>query len=147
MNKRRVVITGIGAITPVGSGAAGLWAGIRIEKSAIREITRFDASGLACRIAGEVRNFEPSDFLDGKALKRLDRCSMFAVAASKQAVSDAGLCLENEARERAGRDHGTSGAARAGIVPARLPEPGRRRVIRGVGSPEGDAPSPPRMAA
>jgi len=102
VNERRIVITGIGAITPIGSGSAGLWAGICAEKSAIREITRFDASGLTCRIAGEVRNFQPSDFLDGKALKRLDRCSMFAVAASKQAVADAGLCLENEARERIG---------------------------------------------
>ena len=102
MSERRVVITGIGAITPVGFGAAGLWAGICAEKSAIQAITRFDASGLACRIAGEVRGFEPSDFLDGKALKRLDRCSMFAVAASKQAVGDAELCLEKEKPERVG---------------------------------------------
>ena len=89
-------------MTPLGLGAAGLWAGICAERSAIREITRFDASGLACRIAGEVRDFEPSDYLDGKALKRLDRCSMFAVAASKQAVDDADLCLAREKSERVG---------------------------------------------
>ncbi len=102
MSERHIVITGIGAITPVGFGAAGLWAGIREEQSAIRAITRFDASGLACRIAGEVRNFEPTEFLDGKALKRLDRCSMFAVAASKQAIDDAELCLAKEKPERVG---------------------------------------------
>jgi 3-oxoacyl-[acyl-carrier-protein] synthase II len=99
---RRVVITGIGAITPIGSGAGGLWEGVRRERSAIRPLTRFDASMLPCRIAAEVPDFNPAAYLDGKALKRLDLCSQYAVAASKQAVADAGLNLAAEDRTRIG---------------------------------------------
>lgn len=92
-NKRRVVVTGIGAITTIGSGADGLWAGVKCARSAVGPITRFDASELSCRIAGEIHDFDPSIYLDGKPLKRLDRCSQFAVAAGKQAVEDSGLDL------------------------------------------------------
>lgn len=99
---RRVVITGIGAVTPIGIGATDLWQGVRREQSAVRRITRFDASCLPCRIAAEVPDFEPSDYLEGKALKRLDRCSQFAVASSMMAVVDAGLNLEREDRARIG---------------------------------------------
>src|SRR5689334_25170408 len=93
---RRVVVTGVGAITPIGIGAEGLWEGARCAHSAVGPITRFDASPLPCRIAAEVRDFDPSTYLEGKSLKRLDRCSQFAVAASKQAVMDAGLDLAQE---------------------------------------------------
>lgn len=99
---RRVVVTGIGAITPIGSGADGLWEGVRRERSAIRRITKFDTERVACRIAAEVDGFDPAAYLDGKSLKRLDLCSQYAVAASKQAVANAGLNLETEDRTRIG---------------------------------------------
>ncbi len=99
---KRVVVTGIGAITPIGSGAAGLWRGIRCERSGVRAISRFDASALSCRIAAEVPDFNAADYLEGRALKRLDRCSAFAVAASRQALMDAGLDAAAEDPERFG---------------------------------------------
>jgi 3-oxoacyl-[acyl-carrier-protein] synthase II len=97
-----VVITGIGAITPIGSGATGLWEGVKRGCSAVAPLTSFDATSMNCRIAAEVHDFEPAHYLEGKALKRLDRCSQFAVAAAKLAVADAGLDLERETGERIG---------------------------------------------
>src|SRR5581483_4310393 len=99
---RRVVITGIGAITAIGSGKEGLWGGVKRARSAVGPITRFDARPFACRIAAEVSDFDPADYLEGKALKRLDRCSQFALAASKQAVADARLELTREPLDRIG---------------------------------------------
>src|SRR5579863_4554351 len=88
---RRIVVTGIGAITPIGSGAAGLWQGVKCARSVVAPLTAFDAGHLNCRIGAEVRDFDPSLYLEGKALKRIDRCSQFAVAAAKQAVADSKL--------------------------------------------------------
>lgn len=99
---RRVVITGIGAITTLGIGAAGLWEGVRCARSAVSRITRFDPSPFACQIAAEIHDFDPADYLEGKTLKRLDRCAQFAVAASKQALDDSGLQLESVSPERIG---------------------------------------------
>ncbi len=99
---RRVVITGIGAITPIGSGPDGLWEGVRCARSAVGPVTCFDASPFACRIAAEVHDFDPADYLEGKALKRLDRCSQFALAASRQAVADTRLDLAQEEPGRIG---------------------------------------------
>jgi 3-oxoacyl-[acyl-carrier-protein] synthase II len=99
---RRIVVTGIGAVTPIGSGAAGLWQGVKCGRSAIAPLTSFDAAQFNCRIGAEVRDFDPALYLEGKALRRLDRCSQFAVAAAKQAVADAGLDLAQEAGERIG---------------------------------------------
>jgi 3-oxoacyl-[acyl-carrier-protein] synthase II len=87
-----VVITGIGAITPVGSGREGLWAGVRRGESAVRPITRFDATPFRSRVAAEVTDFDPLDYLDARKARRLDRFAQFAVAASRQALADAGLC-------------------------------------------------------
>ncbi len=89
----RVFITGIGAITPIGSGAAGLWAGVRRGETAVRRITRFDPSPFPSQIAAEVDGFDGRDFIEGKALRRLDRFSQFAVAAARLALEDAGLSL------------------------------------------------------
>jgi 3-oxoacyl-[acyl-carrier-protein] synthase II len=100
--KRRVVITGLGAITSIGSGAEGLWSGVRCARSGIGALTLFDASSLPCRIAAEVRDFDPALYLEGKALKRLDRPIQFAVAASKQALENAGLDVTKERPERMG---------------------------------------------
>ena len=88
-DKRRVVITGIGAVTPVGFGASGLWAGVLANRSGISEITSFDASGFRTRVAGEVRGFNASDHVSRKNLKRIDRFAAFAVASARMAVEDA----------------------------------------------------------
>jgi len=90
---RRVVITGIGAVTPIGMGARGLWSGILASRSGISEITSFDTEGFRTKVAGEIRYFSPADFADKKSLKRLDRFASFAVAAARMAAEDAGLDL------------------------------------------------------
>jgi 3-oxoacyl-[acyl-carrier-protein] synthase II len=87
----RVAITGLGPITAAGIGVDGLWDGLRRECSPIRRITRFDASPWRSQIAAEVEAFEPTDYLDAKALRRLDRFGQFAIAGARLAVRDAGL--------------------------------------------------------
>lgn len=96
---RRVVVTGIGAVTPIGSGAAGLYEGIRHPRSAIQRITRFDASPFGSQIAAEVLDFDPRAYLDAKRARRLDRFAQFSVAAARQAVADAQLPIEEADRE------------------------------------------------
>ena len=90
----RVVITGIGALTPIGSGREGLWEGVRRQQSAARRITRFDAAQFHSQVAAEIDGFEPSDFMDAKKARRLDRFSQLAIAASRQALTDAGLSID-----------------------------------------------------
>jgi 3-oxoacyl-[acyl-carrier-protein] synthase II len=87
---RRVAITGIGAITPIGDGAAGLWAGVRRGASAVRSVRRFDPSPFASRVAAEVE-FDPLAFMDPRRARRLDRCSQFALVCAEMALADAGL--------------------------------------------------------
>jgi 3-oxoacyl-[acyl-carrier-protein] synthase II len=99
---RRVVVTGIGAITPIGSGPAGLREGITAGRSGVDRITRFDPAPFNSRIAGEVRDFDPLAHLDAKRARRLDRFAQFSVAAARQAVGDAELHLEDEDRDRCG---------------------------------------------
>jgi 3-oxoacyl-[acyl-carrier-protein] synthase II len=99
---KRVVVTGIGAITPIGSGANGLWAGVQCARSAVARITRFDPAPFSCHIAAEVRDFDPTGYMEGKALKRYDRCTQFAVSAARLALSDAGLDIAREKPERIG---------------------------------------------
>ena len=91
MTPRRVVITGIGAITPIGIGADGLWDGVMADRSAVRTIDRFDASPFPSRIAAQVDDFDPADHLDPRRARRLDRFSALSVAASRMAFEDAGL--------------------------------------------------------
>ena len=105
---RRVVITGIGAITPIGIGVEGLWGGLRAERSAVRCLTRFDPSLFRSRVAAEVNDFAPEDFLERKRVKRLDRFGQFAVSAARLAVEDAALDLAAEDRERVGAMMGTA---------------------------------------
>ena len=100
--ERRVVITGLGAITPLGHGAGGLWRGVKCERSAIGPLTRFDSSLYASRCAGEILDFDPADYLEGKTLKRLDRFAQFSVAATRQAIEDSALDLTAEDPERIG---------------------------------------------
>ena len=106
--KRRVVITGIGAITPIGIAAGGLWDGLRARRSAVRELSRFDPSVFRSRIAAEVNDFVPTDHLEAKRAKRLDRFGQFSVATTRLAIADAELDLEREDKERIGAMMGTA---------------------------------------
>jgi 3-oxoacyl-[acyl-carrier-protein] synthase II len=87
----RVVITGLGAITPIGNTVEEYWQGLIAGKNGISDVTLFDASRHECRIAGEVKGFDPHTYLDRKEAKRMDRFAQFAVAASLQAIKDAKL--------------------------------------------------------
>jgi 3-oxoacyl-[acyl-carrier-protein] synthase II len=102
LNTRRVVVTGLGLVTPIGIGVEAVWRAIEEGRSGIRRITRFDASACRSQVAGEVVGFEPTEFMEPKRAKRLDRYSQFAVAAARQAVQDAAMDLEAEDRERIG---------------------------------------------
>jgi 3-oxoacyl-[acyl-carrier-protein] synthase II len=109
MNReRRVVITGIGAITPIGLGVEGLWEGLRRRQSAVRCITRFDPSMFKSRIAGEVPDFAPGDHLEERRARRLDRFSQFSVAATRMALADAELDPVREDPDRIGATMGTA---------------------------------------
>jgi 3-oxoacyl-[acyl-carrier-protein] synthase II len=88
MPHHRVVITGIGAITAVGSGREGLWLGIQRGESGIRRLTRFDASPFESQIAGEVTDFDPLAYFPARRVKRLDRFAQFALVAAKMALDD-----------------------------------------------------------
>jgi 3-oxoacyl-[acyl-carrier-protein] synthase II len=90
--RRRVAITGIGAVTPIGEGRAGLWAGVRRGESAVRPITRFDATPFRSQVAAEIEDFDARDHLDARKARRLDRFAQLAVVASQLAFADAGLC-------------------------------------------------------
>ena len=100
--KKRVVITGLGAITPVGNTAELFWQSLLAGQSGIGMITRFDATDYDAKIAGEVKGFEPTEFIDKKEARRMDRFTQFAIAASKMALVDSGMDLEKEDRSRIG---------------------------------------------
>jgi len=106
--RRRVVISGLGAITPIGLGREGLWEGLRRERSAVGTVTRFDPSLFRSHNAAEVRDFEPADHMEAKRAKRLDRFGQFSVAAARMALEDAGLDLPAEDRDRVGAMMGTA---------------------------------------
>src|SRR3954471_5165455 len=93
--RRRVVVTGIGGMTPIGITRDKLWDGLRGHKSAVRGITRFDPSIYRSRIAAEV-DFYPSDFIEERRMKRLDRYGQFTVATSRLALEDSGIRMEAE---------------------------------------------------
>ena len=106
--RRRVVITGIGAVTPIGTGEDALWEGLRERKSAVGPVTRFDPSIFRSHNAAEIPDFVPADFMEAKRAKRLDRFGQLAVASSRMAVEDAHLDLAKEDRERVGSMMGTA---------------------------------------
>ncbi|HUR95758.1 MAG TPA: beta-ketoacyl-ACP synthase II [Gemmatimonadales bacterium] len=105
---RRVVITGIGAITPIGVGVDGLWDGLRRRTSAVRCITRFDPTVFKSRVAGEVPDFVASDHIEERRARRLDRYSQFTIAATRLAIADAELDLTREDPDRVGAMMGTA---------------------------------------
>ena len=106
--RKRVAVTGLGIITPIGIGVDGLRAGLRCGKSAVGTIDGFDTSPFVTHIAAQVKDFDPVPYLDGKKLKRLDKFSQFAVAAAKMAVADGALDLRLEDRDRIGVCLGTA---------------------------------------
>ena len=106
--RRRVAITGIGAITPIGVGASALWEGLRAQKSAVGTVTRFDASIWRSTNAAEVNDFDALDWFDRKKVKRFDRFGCFSVASAQQALRDSGINLVAEDRERIGASMGSA---------------------------------------
>ncbi len=127
---RRVVVTGMGAVTPVGVGVNAFWEGIKQEKTGFAPITRFDASGYKCRMAAEVRDFQPEDFMDKKSARRMELFCQFAVAAAGEALQDAALDMEKEDPYRVGCSIGSGIGSLQAIEReyARLLEKGPSRV-------------------
>ena len=93
--KRRVVVTGLGAVTPLGIGVEDTWKNIKEGKSGVVKITKFDASNLPSQIAGEVKNFKPEEFMPAKLTSRIDTFIQYAIAATRMALEDAGLPLND----------------------------------------------------
>lgn len=100
--KRRVVVTGIGLVSAVGNDTRSTWEGILEGRSGIGRITRFDPSNFSTRIAGEVKDFDPLQFVDAKNARKMDRFILFALAASSQAVADSKLVIDDANRNRVG---------------------------------------------
>jgi len=113
MKKRRVVVTGIGIIAPNGIGKEKFWDAIKNGRSGVKEITSFDASTYPCRVAGEVTDFDPIDYIPPQLAKRIDRFAQFGLAASKMALEDSGIDIESENKERMAVIIGTSVGALA----------------------------------
>jgi 3-oxoacyl-[acyl-carrier-protein] synthase II len=105
---RRVVVTGIGAITPIGLGREGLWEGLRREQSAVGPVTRFDPAIFRSHNAAEVNDFVPGDHLDAKRARRFERFAQFSVVAARMALADALLDLAAENRDRVGTMMGSA---------------------------------------
>lgn len=99
---RRVVITGMGAITPIGLGVDNFWQGIKESKIGFGTITKFDASEYKCKLAAEVKDFDGKNYMDPKAAKRMELFCQYAVAAAKEAMEDSGLDMEKEDAFRVG---------------------------------------------
>lgn len=93
---RRVVVTGLGAVTPIGNNVDDFWAAVKTGKIGFDHITKFDTTDYKCHIAAELKDFNPQDFMDRKAAKRMEPFSQYAVAAAKQAIDDSGLDIEKE---------------------------------------------------
>jgi 3-oxoacyl-[acyl-carrier-protein] synthase II len=130
---KNVVITGLGLVTPLGIGTATTWDNVVAGKSGIGRITRFDPTDYPAQIAGEVKDFEPSDFIDGKEVKKMDRFIHFAVAAARFALEDAGVDWENLSDEERDRSGVVVGAGIGGLpnieqMTLTLHERGARRV-------------------
>ncbi|WNG44424.1 beta-ketoacyl-ACP synthase II [Archangium minus] len=100
MEKRRVVVTGLGLISPCGTGVEKSWAALVNGRGGVGPITLFDASRLDCRIAAEVKDFQPEDFIDKREARRMDRFAQFAVAAADMALADSGLSITESNAER-----------------------------------------------
>jgi 3-oxoacyl-[acyl-carrier-protein] synthase II len=91
LSEQRVVVTGLGAVTPVGIGVEAFWQGLQAGKNGIARVTHFDPTGFRSQLAAEVKDFDPRQWIDKKSLERMDRFTVFAVAAAAMAMQDAGL--------------------------------------------------------
>ena len=109
---RRVVITGMGAVTPVGLNVADFWDSVKAKRTGFGPITKFDTSDYKVKLAAELKDFHPEDFMDKKAARRMEAFSQYAVAAAKEALEDSGLSMEKEDPYRIGVSVG-SGIERA----------------------------------
>jgi 3-oxoacyl-[acyl-carrier-protein] synthase II len=97
---KRVVVTGLGALSPLGIGVPALWEGLVAGRSGVRRIQHFDTDNLVVKIAAEVPDFDPKQFIEAKAVRRMDRFAHFAIAATREALDDANLEITDENRER-----------------------------------------------
>ncbi|HEX9027302.1 MAG TPA: beta-ketoacyl-ACP synthase II [Clostridium sp.] len=105
--KRRVVITGTGSVSSLGMGSDNLWKSIKIGKCGISRIERIDVSDLPAKVGAEIKDFDPSEFMDKKEVKRTDRFAQFALAAAQMAIEDSKINLDNVNKERVGVIIGT----------------------------------------
>lgn len=130
MSRRRIVVTGLGIVSPVGVGVEEAWRGIVAGRSGIGPITQFDASTFPTRIAGEVRDFDPEKYMEKREVRRNDRFIQFAMAASDMAIQDGGLDMSKEDPERVGViiGAGLGGLATIEEVHSILLEKGVRKV-------------------
>lgn len=97
-----MVITGLGAITPIGNDVIETWKGIEAKKCGIDEITLFDTTNFKTKLAAEVKDYNPLDYFEQKQAKRLDRCSQFAIIAAREAVKNSGITKENTDFDKVG---------------------------------------------
>ena len=96
MAKRRVVVTGMGAVTPIGLSVDEFWQSIKAQKTGFSEITKFDTTNYKCKLAAEVKEFDAKNYMDAKEARRMELFSQYAVAAAKEAIEDAGLEMDQE---------------------------------------------------
>lgn len=118
MEHRRVVITGLGALTPIGHGKDGLWTGVKEGRVGIRTISRFDTSQIKTKVAGEIGDFEPLNFFDAKSARRMDRFAQLALAGANMAIEDARI--EHDAKKSQERIGVTFGTALGGVAGAEV---------------------------
>ena len=95
---RRVVVTGMGAVTPIGIGIENFWNGIKENKTGFDEITKFDTTGFKASLAAEIRDFDAKQFIDPKSAKRMELFCQYAVTAAKEALEASGLDMERKIR-------------------------------------------------
>src|SRR5712692_8707493 len=100
MSERRVVITGMGVVTPLGSDLNVFWRNLLAGKSGIGPVTRFDATNFDSKIGGEVKDFNPEEFMPAKETRRTDRFTQFAIGAARKAMADSGLDLSKQNLDR-----------------------------------------------
>lgn len=122
-NKTRVVVTGLGAITPVGNDVASFWQGLKDKKVGIAPITYFDTTDYKAKLAGEVKDFDPKKYMDPKAARRMEPFSQYAVAAAGEAIAQAGLDMEKEDPFRVGTSIGS------GIGSLQAMERGHKKML------------------
>src|SRR5918999_5760007 len=113
---RRAVVTGLGALTPIGNDVATFWRNLTDGVSGVAPIAQFDASDYEVRIAAEVKDFEPRDWMDFKQARRMSRFSQLAVAAARQAIDDAGLAIGEHNRNDVAGGINTGGGGLQGVA-------------------------------